>query len=244
MTLLFIFSLWIISIVCCIKRYEKISTIERADMPQYRKDMLGSPTSPEDSSSSSCKSPISIPNSPTGMNLINKNQQHLITSSPSRMQLEVDQPVTVSTTAATIRSSTRLVDSYSRSSSEYVNEPPAIMKKNFSLYSTKENLNESNKQFYYEIMAPSETQPSLCSQLQGQYQKYRIYNNTNQSRHLKNVHHTILHLNQHNSQYKIQRRTLSNQSPMHNNDTNQSSENSKHGSAAYSHFKKVRASLK
>lgn len=32
-TLMFILSLWMLSIFCCFKRYQKISTIERADLP-------------------------------------------------------------------------------------------------------------------------------------------------------------------------------------------------------------------
>ena len=35
--LLFILFLWVLSIFCCIKRYEKIRTIERADMPRINK---------------------------------------------------------------------------------------------------------------------------------------------------------------------------------------------------------------
>ena len=37
LVLLFILLLWVLSIVCFIKRYEKISTIERADMPSFNK---------------------------------------------------------------------------------------------------------------------------------------------------------------------------------------------------------------
>lgn len=42
LVLLFVIFLWLLSIFCCIKRYEKISTIERADLPpQYRKEAFG-----------------------------------------------------------------------------------------------------------------------------------------------------------------------------------------------------------
>jgi hypothetical protein len=68
-TLMFIISLWLLSIFCCIKRYEKISTIERADLPQYRKNDLLGVNSPEMSSSpSGAKSPVSLVATPPGPN--------------------------------------------------------------------------------------------------------------------------------------------------------------------------------
>jgi hypothetical protein len=42
MVLFLVLSLWLLSIFCCFKRYEKISTIERADLPQFSKQIVNS----------------------------------------------------------------------------------------------------------------------------------------------------------------------------------------------------------
>lgn len=66
--LLLVLSLWILSIVCCIKRYEKISTIERADMISRDKVI-----NKELSASTSANNQTSNLNSTNNLKVVNSN---------------------------------------------------------------------------------------------------------------------------------------------------------------------------
>ncbi len=122
-TLMFIISLWVLSIFCCIKRYEKISTIERADMPQYRKNALDPLAN--SASSTASKSPLNVaspilnrsasppmPNSPSHF-LMSKaaNTTTNVPTEAGAVGVTSSTPTTTTTTAA---ASTLMYSSSSR----------------------------------------------------------------------------------------------------------------------------------
>jgi hypothetical protein len=72
LVLSFVIFLWILSIIYCIKRYEKISTIERADMHTYNKIKRLNTTNNTTSNSNSVTHGMANANGST-QNLTNNN---------------------------------------------------------------------------------------------------------------------------------------------------------------------------
>jgi hypothetical protein len=243
-TLMFIISLWVLSIFCCIKRYEKISTIERADMPQYRKSALD-PLANSAEASSASKSP------PNVASPVRSNTPSTLPNSPNHVSARTPAscvPTAATSTATTTApvstgmysSSSRLLASTNnRDSMDFLNyganraAGEQTLVRMLSAYdSTSMTANDTAqpqqpKQIYYEVVLSDEKQRGV-----NQYQK----NPTNRQRSNNNNNNNKLSSGNRRQNRDVAQKQLSMQLPLNSNPNDN---RASMGSIPYSHFKNV-----
>lgn len=85
--LLFVIFLWVLSIFCCFKRYEKsLSTIERADMPStYKQNLIANPNSSSSAESSTSSDDSANKITINADNTTNSNTNNITISNATNM---------------------------------------------------------------------------------------------------------------------------------------------------------------
>lgn len=195
--LVFIISLWVLSIVCCYKRYEKITKLERADMPTFQKQNINN-ESIDTASSLSSKN-----NTTNSTNNLNTS----LNCSPSIANFSTSQnkPLLLHDTN-THSTSSPIVCNFLY----HENQPPKpLVNTSLDETSSVNNISKTtNTHFRYEIVAYEKTKYQKYKKNQIVNQMHNHLQNTATPHHHTNNHYHKNHYRANGSSYQIKQQKL------------------------------------